>query len=129
MVNSKNIDNDGSPGDESTRTSVKKEDIKVKVEITANELDEYKYHLNSLSVKERGDLLKQLHLFQEMEFNKDKNSSVKELDSENDIKDCGKNIAPPRQKRAQPRSWKKIQWHMYALQMHEALVVQSLQEG
>ncbi len=34
----------------------------------------------------RGDLLKQLRLFQEMEFNKDKNSSGEELNSENDIK-------------------------------------------
>jgi hypothetical protein len=54
MVNSKNIDDNGSPGDESTRTSVEEEDIKVKVEITADELDEFKYHLNLLPVKERG---------------------------------------------------------------------------
>ncbi len=80
MVNSKNINNDGSPGDESTRTSIKEENIKVKVEITADELDEFKYHLNSLPVKEQGDLLKQLRLFQEMEFNKDKSSSGKDLD-------------------------------------------------
>jgi hypothetical protein len=86
MVNSKNINNLGSPGDESTRTSIEEEDIKVKVEITADELDEFKYHLNSLPVKECGDLLKQLRLFQEIEFNKDKNSSGKELDSENNIK-------------------------------------------
>ncbi len=36
MVNSKNIDVNGSPSDESTRTSIKEEDIKFKVEITAN---------------------------------------------------------------------------------------------
>ena len=87
MVNSKNIDDNGSPGDESTRTSVEEEDIKVKVEITADELDEFKYHhLSSLPVKECGDLLEQLCLFQEMEFNKDKNSSGKDFESEDDIK-------------------------------------------
>jgi hypothetical protein len=86
MVNSKNIDNNGIPGDESTRTSIEEKDIEVKVKITPNELDEFKHHLNSLPVKEHGDLLEQLCLFQEMECNKDKNSSGEELDSENDIK-------------------------------------------
>jgi hypothetical protein len=27
-------------------------------------------------------------------------------------KDCGKNIAPPKKKRVQPRSWKKMQRHV-----------------
>jgi hypothetical protein len=110
MVNSKNIDDNGSPGDESTRISVEEEDIKVKVEITADELDEFKYHLNSHPVKEHGDLLEQLRLFQEMEFNKDRNSSGKELDSENDIKHrLWKEYSAIKKEESADKSWKKIQ--------------------
>ena len=130
MVNSKNIYDDGSPVDESTRISIEDEDIKVKLEITADELDDFKYHLNSLPVNERGDLLEQLHLFQEMEFNKDKNSSGEELDSENDIKQrLWKEYSATKEEEKAAKSWKKIQRHMYALRTHKATVVQSLQES
>jgi hypothetical protein len=131
MVNSKNINDDGSPADESTRTSAKEEDIKVKVEITADELDEFKYHhLSSLPVKECGDLLEQLCLFQEMEFNKDKNSSGKELDSENDVKRrLWKEYSTTKEEESAAKKLEEDTVDMYALQMHKASVVQSLQES
>ena len=82
MVASRNNTNGSPSSNENTEV-----DAKIKVEVTANELDKFKFHLNSLAPKDQTELLDQLRLHQELQMSRtEKKTDDKDLDKDDTIK-------------------------------------------
>jgi hypothetical protein len=82
MVASRNDANGSPSSNENTEV-----DAKIKVEVTADELDEFKFHLNSLVSKDRTELLDQLRLHQELQMSRtERKTNDKDLDKDDTIK-------------------------------------------
>ncbi len=88
MVASRNDANGSPSSNENTEVNAE-----IKVEVTANELDKFNFHLNSLAPKDRTELLNQLRLHQELQMSRTEGKTgVKDLDKDDTIKRqlCGK---------------------------------------